>query len=82
MTNRCFADFNQSIVVLANTRTVLYAKYAKKEVKEKVIRLDQLVAYIKDQLQKSKERENLDKQMPAWAESYMKLHIERPIHCT
>lgn len=82
MTNRCFADFNQSIVVLANPRTVLYAKYAKKEVKEKVIRADQLVAYIKDQLQKSKEAENSDKQMLAWAESYMKLHIERPIHCT
>lgn len=82
MTNQCFADFNQSIVVLANPRTVLYAKYAKKEVKEKVIRADQLVAHIKNQLQKSKEAEKSDKQMLAWAESYMKLHMEQPVNYT
>ena len=36
------------IVVLANDRTVLNDKYAKKEVKEKIIRADQLVRYIKN----------------------------------
>ncbi len=37
----------RSIVVLANPKTILNAKYAKKEVKQKVIRLDQLIAHIK-----------------------------------
>lgn len=41
-----FYDTYRSIVVLANPKTVLNAKYAKKEVKDKVIRADQLVAYI------------------------------------
>lgn len=33
-------DSNKSVVVLSNPRTVLNAKFAKKEVKEKVIRAD------------------------------------------
>lgn len=36
-----------SIVVLANPKTVLNDKYAKKEIKEQVIRADQLISYIK-----------------------------------
>ncbi len=36
-----------SVVVLANPKTILDAKYAKKEVKEQVIRADQLIEYIK-----------------------------------
>lgn len=42
-----FEENYHSIVVLANPKTVLSDKYAKKEIKEKVIRGDQLVAYIK-----------------------------------
>lgn len=38
----------KSIVVLANPKTILNDRYAKKEVKEKVIRADQLIAYIKN----------------------------------
>ena len=34
-------------MVLANPKTILNAKYTKKEVKQKVIRLDQLIAHIK-----------------------------------
>jgi hypothetical protein len=42
-----FPNIYKSIVVLANPKTILNAKYAKKEVKQKVIRLDQLIAHIK-----------------------------------
>lgn len=42
-----FANTYKSIVVLANPKTILNAKYAKKEVKQRVIRLDQLIAHIK-----------------------------------
>lgn len=42
-----FANTYKSIVVLANPKTILNAKYAKKDVKQKVIRLDQLIAHIK-----------------------------------
>lgn len=43
-----FPDVYRSIIVLANPKTILNAKYAKKEIKQKVIRLDQLITYIKE----------------------------------
>lgn len=42
-----FDENYQSIIVLANPKTYLYAKYAPKAVKEQVIRADQLISYIK-----------------------------------
>ncbi len=42
-----FDDNYRPIVVLANPKTVLNAKYAKSDIKNKIIRADQLVAYIK-----------------------------------
>lgn len=44
---RSFEREFRSVVVLANPKTILNDKYAKKEIKEKVIRADQLIAYIK-----------------------------------
>lgn len=76
MTGRYFEDFHKSIVVLANPKTVLTAKYAKKEDKERVIRADQLVNYIKEVYKKSKEAESSDEKLLSWAQSYMNLHQE------
>ncbi len=42
-----FEQNYKSIVVLANPQTVLYDRYAPKEIKEQVIRYDQLIKYIK-----------------------------------
>ena len=43
-----FEDNYKSIVVLANPKTVLDAKYAKKEIKEQIVRVDQLIDKIKE----------------------------------
>lgn len=43
-----FDDNYKSIVVLANSKTILNAKYAKKEVKEQIVRADQLINKIKE----------------------------------
>lgn len=43
-----FADYNKTIVVLANSKTVVNDKFAKKEVKQQVIRADQLINYLKN----------------------------------
>lgn len=43
-----FEDNFKSLVVLANPKTYLNARYAKKDVKEQVIRADQLIAYIRE----------------------------------
>lgn len=42
-----FTDYNKTIVVLANSKTVVNDKYAKKEIKQQVIRADQLINYLK-----------------------------------
>lgn len=47
MFEKYFYDEYRSVVILANPQTVLNAKFAKKEIKEQVIRSDQLIAYIK-----------------------------------
>lgn len=47
MFEQAFQNTYKSIVVLANPKTCLNARYAKKEIKNQVIRADQLIAYIK-----------------------------------
>lgn len=79
MAGKYFEEFNKSVVVLANPKTVLNAKYAKKEIKEKVIRADKLVKYIKEMYENSKVAAESEDRMLAWAESYLNLHkdVER-----
>lgn len=74
MTTRYFETFYRPIVVLANPKTVLNAKYAKKEVKQQVIRADQLISYMKEQNHLSKELANSDSELKEWAESFLILH--------
>lgn len=69
-----FNDFYKSIVVLANPKTLLNAKNAKKEIQEKVIRADQLIQYIKNVYSSSKEIQDNDKALKARAERLLKLH--------
>ena len=47
LVEKFFDENYKSIVVLANARTYLNYKFAKKEVKDKVIRTDQLIDFIK-----------------------------------
>lgn len=47
LVDKDFDDIYRSLVVLANPKTVLNDRYAKREVKKKLIRADQLIATIK-----------------------------------
>ncbi len=76
MVGRYFEDYYKSVVVLANPKTVLNAKFAKKEVKEKVIRADQLIKYIKVMYDQSKETTSSDERLLEWAQSFLDLHKE------
>lgn len=71
-----FEDNYKSVVVLANPKTILNAKFAKKEVKEKVIRADQLVKYIKNMYEQSKEIAVSDERLLEWAQSFLELQKE------
>lgn len=71
-----FANTYQSLIVLANPKTVLYAKYAKKEVKEKIVRADQLIQKIKEMDAQVTDYSFSNKDMLETAEFY--LAINRP----
>ena len=72
---KSFVERYQSIVVLANPKTILNTRYAKKEIKEKVIRADQLVEYIKRACGNSRFPAFTDKEMRESAENLLKLHV-------
>ncbi|WP_300386330.1 HRDC domain-containing protein [Clostridium sp.] len=76
-TDKLFENSYKTVVVLSNPKTILNSKFAKKEIKNKVIRTDQLVSYIKDTYNKSKEPEMSDKALLSWAESFLKIHKEK-----
>ena len=74
--NVAFDSYFKSVVVLANPKTVVNDKYAKKEVKSKVIRADQLIRFIKEQEQNSKEFASSMKEMTDCAQSYLDSNVE------
>ncbi|MBQ9887120.1 MAG: NERD domain-containing protein [Lachnospiraceae bacterium] len=74
--DKLFNNFYKSVVVLANPETVLNANFAPRSIKEKVIRADQLVAYIKELYNSSKEVEESDKAMLGNAQWFLSLHKE------
>lgn len=74
MTERYFEDFYKTVVVLANPKTVLNVKFAKKEIKDKVIKADQLGEYIKRNYKACKEDSHSEAGMLKWAQSYLDYH--------
>lgn len=74
MFDKYFDENFKSIVVLANPKTILNARYAKKEIKQMVIRADQLNSYIKIINQQSKQPASNDKEMKEFAGSLFAMH--------
>jgi hypothetical protein len=74
--NATFNDFFKGIVVLANPKTVINDRFAKKEIKEKVIRADQLINYIKETEKQSKELSSSVKEMREIGEKYLSMNQE------
>ena len=76
LTIKYFEEYNIPVVVLANPKTVLNAKFASKAIKQKVIRADQLVKYIKDMNAQTKIPADSEDYTMQWAQSYLNLHKE------
>lgn len=74
-----FYNNYRSIVVLANPKTVLNAKYAKKEVKDQVIRADQLSEYIRRTDADPKAVELSEKDMETLAQFFLNIHKPQEI---
>lgn len=77
MTERYFEKFNIPVVVLSNPKTVLNIEFAKKEIKDKIVRADNLINYIKTMHDKSNEPECSDDSLLSWANYYLNLHVEK-----
>lgn len=71
MFETAFDSNYKSIVVLANPKTYLNAKYAKKDVKEQVIRADQLISYIKKKDAENKRSGNSAEEMLQLAQFFL-----------
>lgn len=69
-----FYDNYRSVVVLANSKTVLDARYAKKEVKDQVIRVDQLAEYIRKADADPKAVATTEKAMEDLAQFFLSRH--------
>ena len=74
-----FYNNYHSIVVLANPKTVLNDKYAKKEIKEQVIRADQLISYIKKIDGSVTDYTSSDKYMEEMANFFISQHKTNPV---
>lgn len=79
---KSFYNNYRSIVVLANPKTVLNAKYAKKEVKDQVIRADQLSAYIRNTDADPGAVESIEKDIETLARFFLSIHKPREIDYT
>lgn len=71
-----FYDNYRSIVVLANPKTILNAKYAKQEVKNQVIRADQLIEFIKRVNNEPGATSSSENETESLATFFMSLHQE------
>lgn len=79
---RYFYDTYRSIVVLANPKTVLYDRYAKKEVKSQVIKADQLAQYIRRIDSEPNAVSMSEKDMEAMAHFFLQIHKQPNIDYT
>ncbi len=68
-----------SVVVLANSKTVVNDRFAKKEIKDKVVRADQLIQYIKNVYNKSDISASSDSEAKEWAESFLQKNCENEV---
>ncbi len=78
---RYFYENYRSVVVLANPKTVLNAKYAKKEVKNQVIRVDQLCSYIR-RIDSDNTASSSERDMEALANYFLAAHKPQSVDYT
>lgn len=76
--DKLFDSTHHSLIVLANPKTILKDKYAPKEVKQKVIKADQLINYLKKH--EAKDSTFSFETMLQLAETMMSFHIDKELN--
>lgn len=77
-----FDENYRAIVVLANPKTFINLKYAKKKVKDQIIRADQLNEYISKLMNESKADTISEKLMYQLADFYVNMHRPKEVDYT
>ena len=78
MLERGVDKYYRSIVVLANPKTVINMKYARKEVKDQIIKVDQLVNYLKKILKDTQGDEMSTNNMFELSKFFLSIHRSTP----
>ncbi|MBR4879766.1 MAG: NERD domain-containing protein [Clostridia bacterium] len=78
LTGYNFDDYHKAVVVIANPKTVVNDKFATKDVKDKVIRADQLIEYINAANAKSKAVVSNDREMEDFAKMFIDMNKTNP----
>jgi len=74
MLEQYFDENYKSVIVLANTKTIIDVRKADKGIRSQIIRNDQLISHMKKVISNSELEESSDKQMFERAENFMKHH--------
>ena len=72
-----FSNWVYPLVVLANPKTILNDRYAPREIKNKIIRSDQLVAKIREIHNQNNSHKFSAKKHREWADAYLNAHTEK-----
>lgn len=73
-----YSDLFKSLIILANPKTVLNDKFAKKEIKQQVYRADQLIQVIKSENSRSNVPRSSFKEMKELGEGWLSNCSEHP----
>lgn len=74
--NHTFESFYQSLVVLSNPKSVVNDRYAKKEIKQQIVRADQLISVMKQMIRETKQAAVSRKKMQSMAERVLSWNLE------
>lgn len=73
-----FNSFHDYIVVMANPKTIINDKYAPKEVKERLVKADQIIECLK-RLEAKREPFRFEKDIKASADAYLEMNTEKSL---
>lgn len=73
-----FNSFHDYIVVMANPKTIIDDKYAPKEIKERLVKADQIIECLK-RLESKREPFRFEKDIKESADAYLESNVERPL---
>ncbi len=70
-----FNKWNKAICVIANKKSIVNDKFAPKDIKKDVIKIDRLIDYLKRDIDNTEAEELMsDKTMKSWADAFLEAH--------